>query len=159
MTNRTYKVTEQDGGLVVTDARNGEVCDWISLPSTGNPGDTDSYVVVTERPEAWSVDMRWMVTIGQPVRQTSGLEAGRVGTIVGQGRSRKADRQYAANLQAAKDAGRDLEDIDFEVLIDNEGPLIRFEGQDELEWFPGQSFCFEPVTGLVPSLGGGSERV
>ncbi len=146
--NRKLRAVDDGDGYRIVDEADGSTVDWINRPrvSDRQEGDTDSYVVIAERPDQWSEDMRWMVTPGQRVRQSGGLNEGRIGTITGQARSRKADRMFGANIASAARNNRPLTDEDFEILIDNEGPLITFDGETAPEWFPGQSFTFEPVS-------------
>lgn len=142
--NRKLRVEDDNaGGFKVIDEADGAVVDWIAKPVTHAtpPGPEVTYVTIEEKPEAWPEDMRWIVTTGQRVVQTGGLGEGRTGTIRGQARSRKANRIYARNLSAAASIpGRNLTDADFEILIDNEGPLIEWDdAPGQLDWFPGQA--------------------
>ncbi len=109
-------------------------------------GDTNEYVRITEYPEHMPVENRWAVTTGTRVCQTYGLNEGRIGTIVGQARSRKADRIFGENIARASSEGREVCDDDFEILIDNEGALVEFDDEPGvIHWFPGQSFGFAPL--------------
>jgi hypothetical protein len=100
--------------------------------------DRNEYVIIEPHPNEWSEDMRWIVTPGTKVVQHLGINAGTVGTIVGQARSRKADRLFHENLMRAAEAGRELTADDYGPLIDNEGPLVRMPNGN-IEWFPGQA--------------------
>lgn len=152
-----------DGGFNIIDQADGAVVDWIAKPASvpsSWPGQNDAYIKITEKPEQWSADMRWIVTTGTRIIQTSGLGEGRIGTIRGQGRSRKANRLFARSLRHAAVTGRDLDDADFETLIDGEGPLVEWDDAPGVwDWFPGQaSGLLAPLEGgPVPVLGGGSE--
>lgn len=145
--NRKLRAVPDGHGYAIVDQADGKTVDWINGPRAGHfhEGDTDSYVIIGERPSEWPEDMRWMVTRGQRVRQTGGIREGRTGTIIGQARSRKADRLFSRAIEKSSIVDRDLTDEDFEMLIDDEGPLIRFDDADGVGWFPGQSFCFEPI--------------
>lgn len=144
-----YAYAVIDGDLLVIEKETGKVRDRISAPVLeGNrEGDTHEYVLITEHPEYMYPDMRWSVTNGTRVQQTYGLREGRIGTIVGQARSRGANRHFAESMARAKSEERELTADDFEVLIDNEGALIEFDDEPGVKhWFPGQSFGFVPYT-------------
>lgn len=145
----THAYAVIDGDLLVIEKGTGKVVDRISAPvlHQQREGDADEYVVITEYPEYMCPDMRWSVTNGTRVRQTYGLNEGRIGTIVGQARSRKANRIFAECMARAKSEERELTGDDFEILIDNEGALIEFDNEPGVKhWFPGQSFGFDDVT-------------
>jgi hypothetical protein len=146
MHEHTYRLAENNDLLVIGE--NGRICDRISAPVNGNrDGDTDEYVRISEHPEYFPEDMRWSVTTGTRVRQTYGLREGRTGTIVGQARSRKADRIFAENIARAVSGGRELSADDFEILIDSEGALIEFDDDPgAVHWYPGQSFGFARIS-------------
>ena len=145
--NRKLRVTEDGDGFSIIDQADGQAVDWIARPVTHAtpPGPEFSYVLIAERPENWSENTRWMVTKGTRVRQTSGLNEGRVGTITGQGRSRRANRLFARSLAQAANVGRDLDDDDFEMLIDNEGPVVRWDDDGSTDWLPGQACNLAPL--------------
>lgn len=134
---RELRVEPEGDGYNIIDQADGSVIDWIHGPRADNhrEGDTITYVIITERPEQWHEDMRWMATTGQRVWQVSGLNEGRIGAIAGQARSRRADRYFAKNIADAAAAGRELTDDDFEILIDNEGPLVLWDGETTPDWF------------------------
>ena len=100
--------------------------------------DTDSYVIIDVDPGSYPPDLRWLATIGAKVRITHGVKAGEIGTILGHGRSRRADRQFKGNVERALAAGREVSEDDHGPLIDNEGPVVLF-ASSRLDWFPGQA--------------------
>jgi len=145
---RQLRVVEDGDGFRIVDQADGATVDWVAKPvhHATPPGPEVTYVIIEEKPEAWTDDMRWIITKGQRVEQTSGLNQGRRGTNVGQGRSRRANRVFARNLAAAASIpGRELGDDDFECLIDNEGPLVVWDGETEPDWMPGQAACIRPI--------------
>lgn len=143
----TYTAVPEGDGYNVVD-ETGEVSDWIPGPRTGrsHKDDTNEYVILTEKPEQWPPDMLWVITNGTRVRQAHGIHEGRVGTIVGQARSRKADRIFAAAVAEAASKGVPLSGDAFEILIDNEGPVVQWD-DGPLDWFPGQALgSLEPIS-------------
>ena len=101
--------------------------------------DTNEYVVINTDPGSWPEDMRWVAVPGTRVRVKSGMDYGSLGTIVGHARSRKADRIFDQNRITAVAQKRPMLSADYEILIDNEGPLVDFDEQeDRPAWFPGQ---------------------
>ena len=67
-----------------------------------------------------------------------GLPSGTLGTVTGWGRSHSAHKQFTDTSVRAETEGRDLTDDDFECLIDNEGPAVKWDNGIE-DWFPGQA--------------------
>jgi hypothetical protein len=123
-----------------------------------NPGapfllDSEQYVVIDSDPGSYPPDMRWEATPGTLVRQDYGTDKGRTGIIVGHARGRKAHRLFNKNRARAVQERQPMTADDYEILIDNEGPLIVFDNAPtEVHWFPGQSFGFtrieaEPASG------------
>lgn len=74
-----------------------------------------------------------------------GIPGDTLGTVTGHGRSPRADAKFAIRKRLAEKAGRELTDEDYECLIDNEGPTVRFDNGKE-DWFPGQAIvAIEPA--------------
>lgn len=83
---------------------------------------------------------------GFPGMVDRGIPAGTLGTVTGHGRSPQADAKFAIRKRLAAKAGRDLSDGDYEILIDEEGPTVRFDNGKE-DWFPGQAItAIEPAS-------------
>lgn len=81
--------------------------------------------------EYWPWAMR-----GKRVRQTGGIRAGRVGFVAGWARSARADRHWKA------EHGKPVKCVygeSCDALVDNEGPVINWDGGPAMDWFPGQS--------------------
>lgn len=93
--------------------------------------------------EADSGDPEMVVSLfavqDMPVTSVYGTNEGSRGKVVGYARSRKADGQFRRAQAAAKEANRDLTAADYEVLIDAEGPLVKWEGNPQIGWYPGQA--------------------
>lgn len=94
----------------------------------------------------WREDAQNPYRIGTRVRIRDGHFAeGLRGTVVGWGRSTKADHRFAVIIAEAKDGGRELTSDDHECLIDEEGPVVDFDN-GETDWFPGQAItAVEPI--------------
>lgn len=85
--------------------------------------------VVLPRDDAAEAEAGDTLTVGTRVRVKAGfLGAGDEGTITAYGRGVEADALF-------RQTG------DFEILIDNEGPVVEWDHLDmgPLAWFPGQS--------------------
>jgi len=109
------------------------------------------YVMIT--PDDETLDCEPLARIGTRVSQVAGLKAGRMGVTVGWARGVLAHRLFTNAKDAAKAAGRELSANDYEILIDNEGPLVLWDGEVEIDWFPGQSM------GLLDAISPASEVV
>jgi hypothetical protein len=80
--------------------------------------------------------------------EARGLEDGHEGIVVGHARGRRAHRHFVKNVVAASKAGRPVSGDDYEPLIDNEGPLVQWDGKEneDPDWFPGQAEGIIAVT-------------
>jgi hypothetical protein len=83
--------------------------------------------------------------IGARVRVSdrSAVDPGRTGTVACWGRGAEADRQFREAFPVLRDGA-------YELLIDGEGPCVRFDdqapGDESLDWFPGQGMgVLEPL--------------
>lgn len=73
--------------------------------------------------------------------EARGLHDGHGGTVVGHARGKEADRKFHENKDAALRAGRGLTGDDYEPLIDSEGPLVHWDGDEQPDWVPGQAMA------------------
>jgi hypothetical protein len=68
-----------------------------------------------------------------------GIDAGTGGLMVAAGRSTRSHERFAEISRQAQADGRELAGDDYECLIDEEGPVVLFDGHDEPLWLPGQA--------------------
>lgn len=108
-------------------------------------GDNITYVTIPFPDDKDARDVFGALIVqGTRVRQVYGLSVGRKGSIAGYARGKHADSQFRENQSNAILAGRDLTNDDYDPLIDAEGPLVKWDGENQLDWFPGQAMvCIE----------------
>lgn len=80
----------------------------------------------------------------------SGVPEGTEGTVVTLGRGVRAHARHRELMALAAAEGRAPGAMEYEPLIDGEGPVVLWDGQDEPHWHPGQSDPTEVVSRYVP---------
>lgn len=86
-----------------------------------------------------------------------GVALGTEGTVVAMGRGIRAHARHQELMRLAAAEGREPGEREYEPLIDNEGPVVLWDGQELPHWHPGQADPTEVVRrgATAPGEGGG----
>ena len=106
---------------------------YVTIPyPTPGPGETMTA-------EELAADLGF--TVGSRVVASHGQRhLGQAGTVTGWARSAAAHAQFLSIQASAQVEGRALTVDDYECLIDNEGPVVRFDDPNHgTQWYPGMS--------------------
>lgn len=114
--------------------------------------DGDAYVVIPEYPgdNYWRIGTLHMVRMMPKVDGEMIDRAGEIGEVVGHGRDVDTHREFAQLVVLSEDSGIPLGQDEYAILIDAEGPVLKFSDGSE-QWFPGQcASILTAVTGEDP---------
>lgn len=114
--------------------------------------DGDDYVVIPEYPDDnyWRIGTLHMVRMIPKVDSGMIAHSGEIGEVVRHGRDPATHRKFAELVVLSETAGIPLDNEDYSMLIDEEGPVLRFSDGQEL-WYPGMCTSFlTAITGDDP---------